>query len=130
MEPEAVSGLIVAAQLAFTVDPLVGSMDTVTPGTVGLRDGTHLNLMPGGAVLDRSPVTGGHVDTRIRCEGCGDEDLSNQTITVRFTVGEVVLAGVDFRRTDFGEVIPAMSCGNCVVREAVLRGVEPSTLPA
>ena len=111
----------VVARLSFEVDPTSGSI-AVRPAEA---------RAPGqGPSLALAPVTGDHLRSRVYCAGCGDAVLDNQVITVRFTVGEVDLTGVDFRRTAGGEAIPAMTCANCRVREASLRGVATAPLPA
>jgi hypothetical protein len=45
-------------------------------------------------------------------------------ITVRFTLYDVVLSGVNFRRTAQGDPLAPTTCVNCVVRAAVLRGAD------
>lgn len=116
-------------QLAVVVDPMAGAAEVLRPGEGSSPGDIRPNLAPGGASLDLVPVTGDHLLTSASCRGCSDQDLRNQVITVRFTTGEVLLTGVDFARTPAGEVIPTMSCDNCRVVEALLRGVGAAPLP-
>jgi hypothetical protein len=79
--PEAVGPVVPAeqrlvAQVVFEVDPV--------SGTVTMLDEREVRARGGEAAL--APVPGDHVEARATCQGCGDGDLHNQTIIVRFTV--------------------------------------------
>jgi hypothetical protein len=107
------------AQVEFEVNPQSGAVTLRRAGSE--RTGEDLR---GLAV----PVTAEHLQAAAQCEGCDDRILDNQTITVRFTVKHFVLEGVDFRRNG-GNAIAAMTCTNCSVVSAVLRGVQPVPMP-
>jgi hypothetical protein len=107
--------------VTLQVDPLTGAV--TLQERVSREDGASTRST---AV----PVTSEHLHVEASCRGCADRILDNQTITVRFTVRQFLLDGVDFQRTAAGDAIGAMSCGNCQIRSAELRGVRPSPLPA
>src|SRR5690606_24176461 len=72
------------AAVALEVDPSTGQVGLADPGTAA---------PPLAAAVS---VTGAHVRAQARCAGCADARLDNQTITVRFTVADVVLDQVRF----------------------------------
>jgi hypothetical protein len=110
------------AQIAFEVDPV--------SGTVRMLDEQEIRARGGEAARALVPVTPDHVEASARCRGCNDRILDNQWITVRFTLRHFLIERVDFQRTSEGDAIAAMTCVNCRVRSAELRGVEPSPMPA
>lgn len=103
----------VVAQIALEVDPAIG--------VVQLRQGAGVASGAGGPSLTRVPVTADHVEASVTCEGCGNQALEDQVLTVRFTVKDIVLDSVDFRRDEVGDAAAPMHCVNCRVRVAVLR---------
>lgn len=113
------------------VDPRAGFVDLRAPALDMERAGSSSASVPaGGPGYALIPATEDLLRTSVTCEGCNDRILDNQIITVRFTVGDVVLEGIDFRRNEDGEAIPVMTCTNCGLSSAVLLPVAPSTLPA
>jgi YVTN family beta-propeller protein len=121
--PETVEPLAPAqnlvAQVAFEVDPVSGSV-TILDTDPGRSGGDALALVP---------VTPDHVLASAICQGCGDGDLHNQTIIVTFTPKRFILEGVDFRRTPGGDHLAPMTCVNCRVLHALLRGADGRTPP-
>jgi hypothetical protein len=96
-EPTAIAAVEVPApaeqsvvlEVAFVVDPASGSVLMLGEQAVG-----------GGVEAALAVVLGtSDVQARATCQGCDDEFLDNQIITVHFTVRSRHLDGVDFRRT-------------------------------